>query len=84
MKKCVNVICLLLKFFLYSEAKKFCRLEVVSTCRNKKNLVEQFAEEKGIIINKWPLINNPQGFHIGIVVSFGHLIPLNIIDSFPL
>ncbi|KYN21043.1 Methionyl-tRNA formyltransferase, mitochondrial [Trachymyrmex cornetzi] len=71
---------------LYNEyrAKKLCRLEVVSVCKEKKNVVIQYAEEKGIIVNEWPLENNPQDFHIGIVVAFGHLIPLNIINSFPL
>ncbi|KAG5315919.1 FMT protein, partial [Acromyrmex insinuator] len=71
---------------LYNEyrAKKLCRLEVVSVCKGKKNVVVQYAEEKGIIVNEWPLKNNPQDFHIGIVVAFGHLIPLNIINSFPL
>lgn len=83
MKRCVNVkyIC---KILLYSRTKKLCRLEIVSVCKRKKNVVVQYAEEKGIIVNEWPLENNPQDFHIGIVVSFGHLIPLNIINSFPL
>ncbi|XP_032670483.1 methionyl-tRNA formyltransferase, mitochondrial [Odontomachus brunneus] len=65
-------------------AKKLCRLEVVSVYKKKKNSVIQYAEEKGIVVNTWPLENNPQDFHIGIVVSFGHLIPSNIIGSFPL
>lgn len=83
MKKCVNVE-YIYKILLYSRAKKLCRLEVVSICKRKKNVVVQYAEEKGIIVNEWLLKNNPQGFHIGIVVAFGHLIPLNIINSFPL
>lgn len=74
---------MLIKFIFYSKAEKLCRLEV-SVYGKKKNRVLQFAEEKKIVINEWPLVNNPQGFHIGIVVSFGHLIPLNIINSFPL
>jgi len=53
-------------------------------CKEKKNVIVQYAEEKGIVVNEWPLENNPQDFHIGIVVAFGHLIPLNIINSFPL
>ncbi|XP_014473705.1 PREDICTED: methionyl-tRNA formyltransferase, mitochondrial isoform X3 [Dinoponera quadriceps] len=69
---------------LLHRAKKLRRLEVVSVRKQKKNAVIQYAEEKGIVVKEWPLENNLQDFHIGIVVSFGHLIPLNIINSFPL
>ncbi|XP_071556094.1 methionyl-tRNA formyltransferase, mitochondrial isoform X1 [Temnothorax nylanderi] len=70
---------------LYNEykAERLCRLEVATVPTRKRNFVRQFAEEKGLVINEWPLAINPQGFHIGIVVCFGHLIPLNIINSFP-
>lgn len=71
-------------FFCCSRAKKLCRLEVVSAYKGKKNAVIEYAEKKEIDVIRWPLENNPQDFHIGIVVSFGHLIPLNIINSFPL
>lgn len=37
-----------------------------------------------IIIHKWPVEINKSEFHIGIVVSFGHLIPSTIINAFPL
>ncbi|EZA61911.1 Methionyl-tRNA formyltransferase, mitochondrial [Ooceraea biroi] len=71
---------------LYDEyrAKKLRRLEVVSVYKEKKNAVVRYAEEKGIIVNRWPLERTLEDFHIGIVVSFGHLIPSNIINSFPL
>ncbi|KAH0947974.1 hypothetical protein HN011_006990 [Eciton burchellii] len=71
---------------LYNEyrAKKLHRLEVVSVYKQKKNAVIKYAEEKGIVVNNWPLERSLKDFHIGIVVSFGHLIPLNIINSFPL
>jgi len=52
--------------------------------KEKKNAVIKYAEEKGIIVNKWPLERSLKDFHIGIVVSFGHMIPSNIINSFPL
>ncbi|EFN79099.1 Methionyl-tRNA formyltransferase, mitochondrial [Harpegnathos saltator] len=70
---------------LYNEyrTKKLLRLEVVSVYKKKTNPIIKYAEEKKIVVNRWPLENNPQDFHIGIVVSFGHLIPLNIIKSFP-
>ncbi|XP_077266069.1 methionyl-tRNA formyltransferase, mitochondrial isoform X2 [Temnothorax americanus] len=71
---------------LYNEykAERLCRLEVATVPTRKRNFVRRFAEEKGLVINEWPLATDPQGFHIGIVVCFGHLIPLNIINSFPL
>ncbi|XP_011166430.2 methionyl-tRNA formyltransferase, mitochondrial [Solenopsis invicta] len=71
---------------LYNEykAKRLCRLEVVSVCKKEKNVVVKYAEKKGIIVYEWPLVNDPKGFHIGIVVAFGHLIPINVINSFPL
>ncbi|XP_012232252.1 methionyl-tRNA formyltransferase, mitochondrial isoform X2 [Linepithema humile] len=69
---------------LANRAKKLCRLEVVSAYKGKKNAVIEYAEKKEIKVIRWPLESNLQGFHIGIVVSFGHLIPLNIINSFPL
>ncbi|XP_076221688.1 methionyl-tRNA formyltransferase, mitochondrial isoform X2 [Nomia melanderi] len=43
-----------------------------------------YAKEKGIVINNWPLDIDLSNFHIGIVVSFGYLIPSNVIKSFPL
>ncbi|XP_076238450.1 methionyl-tRNA formyltransferase, mitochondrial isoform X2 [Calliopsis andreniformis] len=69
---------------LYSkyESKVLTRLEVVTTCRGKA--VSKYATQKGININKWPLENSISNFHIGIVVSFGHMIPTTIINSFPL
>lgn len=77
-------MCIYINYILCSRTKKLSRLEVVSAYKGKKNAVIQYAEEKGINVKQWPLEDNPQDFHIGIVVSFGHLIPLNIINSFPL
>lgn len=67
-----------------SRAERLHRLEVVSVYKEKKNAVIQYAEEKGIVVNRWPLERVLEDFHIGVVVSFGHLIPSNIINSFPL
>ncbi|XP_076287627.1 methionyl-tRNA formyltransferase, mitochondrial-like [Lasioglossum baleicum] len=60
------------------------RLEVVTLNTVKENAVIKFAQEKELAINYWPLENAIHHFHIGIVVSFGHLIPSKIIKSFPL
>ncbi|XP_078040858.1 methionyl-tRNA formyltransferase, mitochondrial isoform X3 [Augochlora pura] len=59
------------------------RLEVVTVNTTKQNAVTKYAKEKGITINYWPLDTIVYNFHIGVVVSFGHLIPSTIINSFP-
>ncbi|KAK2586276.1 hypothetical protein KPH14_001531 [Odynerus spinipes] len=66
------------------ESKALCRLEVVTTQNKKRNEVASYATQNGITINTWPLTSDITDFHIGIVVSFGHLISAHIINSFPL
>lgn len=69
---------------LFSKSKVLQRLEVVVTDKGKDNPVAKYAMQKDININKWPLEIGISNFHIGIVVSFGHLIPSSVINSFPL
>ncbi|CAA9996324.1 unnamed protein product [Nesidiocoris tenuis] len=61
---------------------KFC-LEVVTS---DKSLVKKFCEHENLLVHNWPL--NPSSiagkFHVGMVVSFGHMLPKSVIDSFPL
>ncbi|XP_076379067.1 methionyl-tRNA formyltransferase, mitochondrial [Megalopta genalis] len=59
------------------------RLEVVTVNTTTQNDVIKYAKEKGITINYWPLDTGVYNFHVGIIVSFGHLIPSKIINSFP-
>ncbi|XP_076749431.1 methionyl-tRNA formyltransferase, mitochondrial-like [Xylocopa sonorina] len=66
------------------ESKALQRLEIVTTQQVQKNAVTKYAEEHKIVINKWPTEVNKYEFDIGIVVSFGHLIPSKIIKAFPL
>ena len=66
------------------ESRALQRLEVVTARKKKENAVIKYARKKGIVINEWPLEINVSQFHIGIVVSFGHMIPLNVINAFPL
>lgn len=68
----------------YKLQKLLCRLEVVTAYKGKENCLTKFAIENGITIHSWPLEIKNMEFHIGVVVSFGHLIPSLIIDSFPL
>lgn len=65
------------------KSKTLCRLEVVTTMKKRKNEVAIYATKNQIAINEWPVTFNIMNFHIGIVVSFGHLIPEHIINSFP-
>ena len=58
------------------------KLEVV-TLAHKKNPVREFAENNHIEVQEWPpKLVDP--FDIGIVVSFGKLIPEEVINYFPL
>lgn len=68
----------------YKLQKLLCRLEVVTAYKGKENCMTKYAKENGIIVHQWPLELQKMEFDIGVVVSFGHLIPSLIIDSFPL
>ncbi|KAH8332346.1 hypothetical protein KR074_001454 [Drosophila pseudoananassae] len=59
-------------------------LGVVTSFKSPANCVRSYAEQQKIPLQRWP-INSSQcaGFDLGVVVSFGHLIPANIIGAFP-
>ncbi|XP_065156229.1 methionyl-tRNA formyltransferase, mitochondrial isoform X2 [Atheta coriaria] len=61
------------------------KLEVVTTSNN--SYVKKYAEHHQIPIHNWPL-HSPEEtckqFLVGVVVSFGNLIPKHIIEAFPL
>lgn len=62
-------------------------LAVVTSLKGPANAVHRFAKDNGIPVYDWPLVNYEslcRKFDIGIVVSFGHLIPGSIISSFSL
>lgn len=45
--------------------------------------VRRFAEQNQLATHSWPL-DVPEGhFDVGVVVSFGHLLPQRIISRFP-
>lgn len=68
----------------YEARKLVCRLEVVTAYDGKENAVTRFAQQHEIPIHNWPPKISLTEFHIGLVVSFGHLIPAHMIRSFPL
>jgi methionyl-tRNA formyltransferase len=59
-------------------------LAVVTSLKAKKNLVRDFAVTTELPTFNWPLHALPGDFDVGLVSSFGHLIPEHIIESFPL
>ncbi|XP_017790874.1 PREDICTED: methionyl-tRNA formyltransferase, mitochondrial, partial [Habropoda laboriosa] len=66
------------------DSKVLQRLEVVTTDKKKETPVMKYAKQNKLIVHKWPIEINVSEFHIGILVSFGHLIPSKIINAFPL
>ncbi|XP_044742867.1 methionyl-tRNA formyltransferase, mitochondrial [Chrysoperla carnea] len=60
------------------------QLEVVTSVKNKANPVQRYAVSNKIQFHNWPCGNVDQKFDIGVVVSFGKLIPKSIIHEFPL
>ncbi|XP_052814932.1 methionyl-tRNA formyltransferase, mitochondrial-like [Mya arenaria] len=45
--------------------------------------VEEFAADHGLPVEEWPIPIENQKYDVGVLVSFGHLIPENIINMFP-
>uniref|UniRef100_A0A8D8YHV2 Methionyl-tRNA formyltransferase, mitochondrial n=2 Tax=Cacopsylla melanoneura TaxID=428564 RepID=A0A8D8YHV2_9HEMI len=62
------------------------KLEVVSSEKGKHSPVIKFAKDEKLVLHHWPVDPDiiKDNYDIGIVVSFGHLIPSKIIDAFPL
>lgn len=60
-------------------------LEVVSNTIGRTNAIMKYAKQEDLTLHGWPLPTPTEGsFHLGVVVSFGHLIPERLIKSFPL
>lgn len=59
---------------------------MTSPQKNPYPAVPKFCKESNISYEEWPLssLASLKGFDLGIVVSFGHLIPQSIIECFPL
>ncbi|XP_016973760.1 methionyl-tRNA formyltransferase, mitochondrial [Drosophila rhopaloa] len=60
------------------------RLGVVTSFKSPANCVRSYAEKEKLPLQKWPIEPSEcSQFDLGVVVSFGHLIPANIINGFP-
>lgn len=62
------------------------KLDVVTTSQGSGKNVRSYANEEKLNVYDWPVTKtNLDGkYDIGVVVSFGRLIPEEIINSFPL
>lgn len=57
----------------------------MTSFKNPSNPVKKFADKQQIQCFDWPLDTSIcSKYDLGIVVSFGHLIPERIISAFPL
>lgn len=81
--KCSAYITSCNKMFIFSKSTGLLsNIEVVTTIKEKPNPVQQFATEQCLPLHNWP-VNIPKNqYHIGLVVSFGHLIPEQVINKF--
>ncbi|XP_055632754.1 methionyl-tRNA formyltransferase, mitochondrial [Toxorhynchites rutilus septentrionalis] len=61
-------------------------LEVVTSFKAKKNPLKQYAQNENLALHSWPIQRTSiKGtFDLGVVVSFGHLIPEELIAGFRL
>ncbi|KAG0718778.1 Methionyl-tRNA formyltransferase, mitochondrial [Chionoecetes opilio] len=61
------------------------RLDVVSVpLRKSVTAVRRYCQKEGLWLIEWP-VTVPQGvYDVGIVASFGHLIPASVIKAFPM
>lgn len=57
---------------------------VVTSFKSPANCVRSYAESKDLRLHRWPITAlHCAPYELGVVVSFGHLIPLHIINAFP-
>lgn len=65
---------------------KVSSLEVVTSFKAKRNPLRLYSESERLPLHDWPLRRPAVGedFDLGVVVSFGHLIPELLISTFRL
>ncbi|XP_023029566.2 methionyl-tRNA formyltransferase, mitochondrial [Leptinotarsa decemlineata] len=59
------------------------KLEIASLSQGSHNTVWNYAEKENMLVHNWPVSIENGSFHLGVVVSFGKLIPESIINKFP-
>lgn len=70
-------------FFFSLKGALLNNFEIVTTVKKQANHVKKFAKKNNLVIHNWPYSVPLNKFDVGIVVSFGHLIPEDVINSFP-
>lgn len=61
------------------------KLDIVT--RGDSNLITKFAKSNQLECYKWPIaadVVKEKNYDVGVVVSFGHMIPEDVIVAFPL
>lgn len=62
------------------------KLEVVTSSKTRNNIVKAFADEHKLKVHSYEQIKHDpvicSEFDLGVVVSFGHLIPETMINCF--
>lgn len=77
----------LIRIYLISKnGRNIQTLDVVTSFRAINNPVKDFAKQENLRIYDFKEIKAKDSldYHLGLVVSFGHMIPERIINAFPL
>uniref|UniRef100_A0A0A9WJL9 methionyl-tRNA formyltransferase n=1 Tax=Lygus hesperus TaxID=30085 RepID=A0A0A9WJL9_LYGHE len=61
-------------------------ISALGVVTGKRTIVRSFSEREKLEIHEWPLEASSirDKYHIGLVVSFGHMIPKDVLEAFPL
>jgi methionyl-tRNA formyltransferase len=76
-----------LPHFIYRKDKNSVieKLEVVTSFKATINPVKNYAANENLVLHKWTNeFHTNNKFDLGLVVSFGHLLPKDLIESFTL
>ena len=57
-------------------------LEVVVPSK-QSCIVQKYAKEQGLKLHHWPIATMSNSYDVGVLVSFGKLIPQRVIEMFP-
>lgn len=72
-------------FFVHSKASAITQVDVVT--RGDSNPVAKYAKSYQLTSFKWPITGDAvkqHNYDVGVVVSFGRMIPEDVINAFPL
>ncbi|XP_056648349.1 methionyl-tRNA formyltransferase, mitochondrial [Diorhabda sublineata] len=67
---------------LYSKSKLIKKLDVVTSFKQNANAIQIYAKKYNLPLYNWPNVPEETVYDVGLVVSFGYLIPERIIKKF--